>query len=363
MKTVRIHTKQLVPKCVITEDIFANGTHPIIPRKTVVEPVHIEILNRFLINEVNVAENLANGLTFFPDDWDEDENEEPKKRNIVKKDFFTHYKEVVEEYAAFYSKWQNGVPFDMNEVRQLMLPLFERVDHHQKEILLLADQSNKESYVFHHSVAMSLLAAMFSKNLGFEKDWIQVSLAALLSDSGMSKITTRIITKKTALVQPEREEMKKHPTYSYRLIEKCASLTRAAKLGVIQHHEKLDGSGYPLGVRGDKIHRYAKIISIVDAYHAMTAERFYQERKPFFAVLPEMIQERNRQFDPELLEAFIKLAETCLIHQIVYLSNGERARIVSLTFDEHPELLVQTNQNKRVLSIADQSSLTIERFL
>ena len=121
-------------------------------------------------------------------------------------------------------------------------------------------------------------------------DWFQIGLAGVLADSGMSRLNPNWLIKGTELTIQEFKEMKKHPTYSYQLVENITALTKAAKLAILQHHERLDGSGYPLGVKADKIHPYAKIIAIVDTYHAMTSERAYKPKKSPFKVMEEMLR-------------------------------------------------------------------------
>ena len=364
---MRVHPKQLEPKCVLLQDIYGKGNHPIIPKKTVLSETHIDVLIRFRIADVEVAKNLANGLTYFPQPLTAEDKLPPETAVVTKEpepeDFIEQYQAAVTQYQKMFTEWQSGVPLDIHAVRQLMLPLLEQVEEKQMTILLLATRSTKADYIYHHSIAISLLTALLAKRLGYEKDWIQVSLAAFIADSGMAKVSPRILKKELPLTPPEKEEVAKHPTYSYRNAENCLSLSKAAKLGVIQHHEYLDGSGYPLGVKADKIHPYAKMIAITDSYHAMTSDRVYRRKKPFFAVIPEMRQKVNHQFDPNFLAAFIQLLEETLLDQPVYLTNGQSGRLVSLSLDDHPEVLVQVNETRDVISIADQNKVKIDYFI
>ncbi|PXW89823.1 HD-GYP domain-containing protein (c-di-GMP phosphodiesterase class II) [Streptohalobacillus salinus] len=364
---MRVHPKQLEPKCVLLQDIYGKGNYPIVPKKTVLSETHIDVLIRFSVLEVEVAKNLANGLTFFPQPLAE-EDKLPQKKTLTEQEpepveFTVQYQEAVSQYQKMFTEWQSGVPLDIHAVRQLILPLLEEAEANQLTILLLASRSNKSEYIYHHSIAISLLTALLAKRLGYQKDWIQVSLAAFIADSGMAKVSPRILKKELPLTPPEKEEVEKHPTFSYRNAQNCPSLSKAAKLGVIQHHEYLDGSGYPLGVKADKIHPYAKMIAITDSYHAMTSERFYRHKKPFFAVIPEMRQKINHQFDPEFLNAFIQLLEETILDQPVYLTNGQSGRVVSLSLDDHPEVLVQVHETQDVISIADQNKVKIDYFI
>lgn len=111
-----------------------------------------------------------------------------------------------------------------------------------------------------------------------------------------------LLNKTTVLTSEERDEIKKHPVYSYRLIESIRTITDAVKLAVLQHHERLDGSGYPLALKKEKIHKYARIIAVSDTYHAMTSERPYQKKQAPIDVINDLQKNELLKLDEKVIQ-------------------------------------------------------------
>lgn len=360
-----VNPDQLVEKCLITRDIYGKTQFPIVEQNTVVTATHIKVLKSFLVEQIEVSPKLVNGQPFIPNQLHSSfkKQTEPTIENKTETDFLIDYQKTVNQYEKMFKQWQSGQLINIQAIRNLIIPLIKRIDHHHAEIFSLGLHAIKEKYLYHHSVATSLLATLLAKQLGLEQESTQIGLAALLADSGMAKINHRIVNHKGKLHEMDYEEIKKHPTFSYRFIENSLALTQNAKLGILQHHERIDGQGYPLGISNRKINQHAKIISIVDAYHAMTSERYFQMEQPFFQVILAMKKQANLQFDLQLLNRFITCLEEALLEEKVYLSNGQTGTIVSLRFTEEPELIIKIDGANDILSIGDQDQIWIEHLI
>ncbi|RYG73396.1 HD domain-containing protein [Lentibacillus lipolyticus] len=286
---MRVEPSQLVPGCVLLEDVVGKTNKAIIPKQTVLTDEHMTILHKFFVDTVEVAPSLANGVPFHPG--------EPRKfEQVTFSDqlhdrrlsdaLVSHYKAAVEQYKCLFQNWQRTSVLNISDVRTALMPLLERVQEAGDGVYALHRYANQKDYQSHHSVSVGMLAAYVARQLGYEKgEWLQAGLAGFLSDAGMARITASMPPNKKALSATEWEELRKHPVYSYRLIEKSPAVTKSVKLAVLQHHERLDGSGYPLGVTREKIHAFARIIAVCDAYHAMTCERPHKQKQtPFQAV-------------------------------------------------------------------------------
>ena len=360
-----IHPNQLVEKCLIVSDVFSQTNYPIVEKDTIVSTTHIKVLNSFLIDRVEVSPKLVNGQPFTPTKVLTDDRKLIKKEKIQKKvlPFIEHYQTVVDGYQKMFKQWQSGQTLDIQQVRQLVIPLFECVDEHHAKIFLLGKLSTKNRYLYHHSVSVSLLAIILAKRLGFEKESTQIGLAALISDGGMSKINQRILNHPGKLSESDFTEIKKHTTYSYRLVEKNAALRKPVKLAILQHHERIDGKGYPLRLAKEKINPYAKMISIVDAYHAMTSYRVYQSKQSFYQAIVNMQKEVDKQFDACYLKVFITCLEDALLEEKVYLSDGQTGTIVALRFTSYPEIIIQIHDSHEILSLLEQENLKIKSLI
>ena len=362
-----VHPTQLIPKCILTTDIFGKSNRPIIPKDTVLEEIHIEVLKRFLIDQVEVATKLASGAPFIPDKIDEQvlekEKKEPKKPKEKTLTFLEHYQQVVKEYKQLFEHWRSGSPIDIQAVRNLIVPLLERTEEVGFQVLLLYKYVLKSDYFYHHSVATSLITAMFSKKMGWEKESMQIGIASFLADSGMAKLNHFLLEKKGILSPGEFKEVKKHPTYSYRFVEKIPSLSQGAKLAILQHHERLDGTGYPLGVKENKIHPFAKILAICDTYHAMTSQRFHREKQSPFLVLEQMQQDQFHKFDHQMVQSFITCLTEFTTGTRVKLSNNEIAIIVYMESAHPTRPMVRLEDNQEIIPLKEQKNLYIEEII
>ena len=128
---------------------------------------------------------------------------------------------------------------------------------------------------------------------------------ALLHDIGKICIPDTILLKPAQLSPEERTIMMSHPEVGYRLLKASAYLERVAEL-VYSHHEHFDGSGYPRGLKGEEILIGARIFSVIDAYDAMRSNRVYRRALSVEAALAEIKRNRGTQFDPRVVDAFLK---------------------------------------------------------
>ena len=160
-----------------------------------------------------------------------------------------------------------------------------------------------------HSQRVSEYSAMIARDYGMsEEEQDSLRKAALLHDIGKIGIPDVILNKPSRLTDEEYEVMKPHVTRGAEIL-KDFTLVKNADLGARYHHERYDGKGYPEGLKGEEIPLYGRIISIADAFDAMTANRIYRKRLDFSYVMEELRRGRGTQFDPELLDIFVRLLE------------------------------------------------------
>ncbi|WP_164670571.1 HD-GYP domain-containing protein [Virgibacillus doumboii] len=363
---MRVEPTQLVPGCVLLNDVRGKTNRPIIPKKTVLTEEHISVLEKFLVETVDVSAKLENGDTFKPEFVHKEEVKEQTQTSVQQEpeSFEKQYKNAVTSYKTLFTKWQNNMAIDMPEVRDILIPLFERMDDSSKVIYTLHHYAAKKDYIFHHSVSVGILSAFLAKKLGYEKgEWLQIGLAGSLSDCGMAKIDEAIVMKNGSLSYSEREEMRKHPTYSYRLVEKVPTITKAVKLAVLQHHERFDGSGYPLGLPKDKIHSYARIIAVCDMYHAMTSERIYREGQTPFKVIEEIQKYKFTKLDHQVVDAFIDSLTNFSIGTKVRLSTNKIGEIVFLDSKNPTRPIVKLTETDEIVTLTNNPSLFIEEII
>ncbi|MBI2995762.1 MAG: HD domain-containing protein [Candidatus Melainabacteria bacterium] len=165
----------------------------------------------------------------------------------------------------------------------------------------------KDSYTKDHSKEVSEYAYLLAKNLNLdfqELEWIR--LAASLHDIGKIGIPESILCKPGKLTKEEYEIIKKHPVIGAKILKPIKPLKKVAAL-VLLHHENWDGNGYPNHLKKSEIPLGARIVSIVDAYQAMTSDRPYRAALPFYEVIKRLKEGKGKQWDPELIDMFIEI--------------------------------------------------------
>lgn len=363
---MEIHVSQLVPGCILTKDVTGKTNYPIISKDTVLTKEHISVLKKFLISKVEVSRTLANGRKFKAKAANiEPINEyQTSVSNDKKLSFHEYYDHALMKYKDHFNQWQNNIPINIPEVRKFLLPLIESSLNDEAIVFKLHQYTTKEDYLYHHSLAMSLLSSFLARKMGYEKgESIQVGLAGFLSDAGMAKVDPQIITKDSSLMYKEHEEIKKHPSYSYLLVQPINILTDAVKLAVVQHHERLDGSGYPLGLMDDKIHQYTRIIALCDTYHAMTSERLYQQNQSPFKVMDELRKNQFTKFDAQVVQTFIQGFMNLSLGEKVKLSNHQVGKITYIEIENLTTPLILLEDSEEVISLKDQKTLSIIDFV
>ena len=136
----------------------------------------------------------------------------------------------------------------------------------------------------------------------------QIEVAALLHDIGKIGVPDSILKKNGPLTADERALINRHPEYSWSILRLFPGLEEAS-LYALHHHESIDGTGYPAGLKGSDIPLVSRIISVIDAYDAMVSNRCYREGLPHEEAVRRLLKSSGTQFDPEVVQAFIPIAE------------------------------------------------------
>jgi len=190
------------------------------------------------------------------------------------------------------------------EFRDNMEQLFE-----QAVAVLSGSIDAKDKYTQGHSQRVANYSKQLAKMIGLSKDEQRaLYYSALLHDVGKIGINDKIINKEGRLTDEEYAEIKKHPQIGSDILEKI-TLFPALRYGALYHHERYDGRGYPKGMKGDDIPLTARIISVADAYDAMTSKRSYREIIPQQHVREQMVMGTGTQFDPVIATKMIELID------------------------------------------------------
>lgn len=360
---MRVEPSQLVSGCVLLKDVNGKTKKPIVAKKTVLTDEHITILQKFLVETVDVSATLADGEPFRPE-LKRENNQQKSTGKLEPGSFAVHYNKTMADYKKLFKNWQNNATIDIPAVRQVLIPFFNLVDNVGLQVYTLHQYANKTDYIFHHSVSVGVLSAFLAKKMGYEKgEWLQIGLAGALSDCGMARMDEAIAMKNSSLRFPEIEEIRKHPVYSYRMIEKVPAITQTVKLAVLQHHERMDGSGYPLGLTKAKIHNYSRIIAVCDMYHAMTCERLYKQKQSPFNAIEKLQNDRYTKLDHHAVQVFMDSFLNFLTGAKVKLSTTQTGEIVFIESQQPARPLVRLDDSGDILPLKDHPDIYIADIL
>lgn len=214
--------------------------------------------------------------------------------------------------------------------RQAVNDVLRNLLRNRNVIPSLTEVRGMDNYIFTHSVnvcMLSLLAGVFMKLKADELK--KLGMAALLHDLGRIRVPQELLYKTDALTEAEFEEVKKHTQYGYTIIKALGKYPESVALAALQHHERMDGTGYPKGLRGEEISLNARIIAIADVFDALLSDRPF--RKAFYPhQAVEILQNSKGAYDPEILPIFI---ENVIIYPpgtVVSLNNSEIGVVVDV---------------------------------
>lgn len=165
----------------------------------------------------------------------------------------------------------------------------------------------RDAYTSYHSTNTSKYAVAIAEKMNLTKEMIDnIRIGALLHDIGKIGIPEDILTKPSKLTTEEYNVIKKHPEVGYDMIKHVANFKQSGISDIVlYHHERFDGKGYPLGLKGNEIPLPARIVALADAFDAMTSTRVYREQLPLEHVLNEIENNKGTQFDPDVVDAFL----------------------------------------------------------
>ena len=226
---------------------------------------------------------------------------------------------------------------------------------------MLHNMRQDDDSTYAHSLNVALISRMIGIWLKFpEKDLDTLTLAGLLHDIGKTKIPDEILNKQTRLTDEEFAAIRQHPRYGYDILRN-QPLDSRIKKAALMHHERCDGSGYPLGLTLDDIDDYALIIAIADVYDAMTAARSYREPLCPFQVIAEFEKDGLQKYKPKYILTFLEHIATTYQNNRVVLSDGQKAKIVLLNRNHLSKPLVQLDNGEGI--DLDKSPLYIKSLI
>lgn len=226
------------------------------------------------------------------------------------------------------SKRFNGDHISKNFTK-IILDILEEIKSNKDVLTVLSDVFLYDSYIFSHSLNVTVYTLGLALEMNFtDKQILEIGLGAILHDVGKMLTPLEILNKPGRLTNEEFEIMKKHTTDGYKLLKDLPNIPLLAAHCAFQHHERMNGSGYPRGIKGDEIHLYAQLIGICDVFDAVTSNRVYRKAMLPHEGLELLYAGAGTLYNKDLICAFRNTVAIYPVGLEVTLSDGRSGVVV-----------------------------------
>ncbi|AWV31160.1 HD-GYP domain-containing protein [Paenibacillus odorifer] len=317
----------------IIKDVITPLGGTLFTKGKILLPRDLDILQAFLIGQVEIegdqGEASSDGAKTTA------KQASPKAGAIINESMLAKTNSPLHDE---YDKMLTLIKNSYRSVTAASLPIFELRSQLETLIGYLKDYHvlkftprtlKYEDYNYHNAVLSALTSYKIAQWCGYpQKDWMQIGFAGLLHDIGNAKVDSSLLQKPESLNNSEIEEVRRHTTYGYQLLRNVTAINEGVRLAALQHHEKIDGSGYPLKLDGSQIHFYAKVVAVADIFHAMTLERAYRRAQSPYLVLEQILTESFGKLDPVIVQTFIQKSTDLFNGTRIKLSDGRHGEII-----------------------------------
>lgn len=235
-----------------------------------------------------------------------------------------------------------GRAVNMDAVNRVVSDMTESVFRNPDALTSLSRLKRFDEYTFYHSVNTSLLAMALGRELRFEREELhQIGVGTLLHDIGKTKIPVELLNKPGRFEPHEMEIMKQHVMRGVEVLSNTTGLTDVYMKPALEHHERVDGTGYPLRRSREELSRFGLIAAVVDIYDAITSDRCYHKGRPAHDALQYLyLIALKGHLDPDMVQRFIRVVGVFPVGSIVELNTGELAIVKRVHRDAPLEPLV-----------------------
>jgi len=338
---ISIDIRDCKPGMQVSEEVINNFGAILVHKYTILDDYTVNKLMNFGIEKIKVYKEY-----------------EPKVETDQDVDIV--YEEKVNEFKTVIKDISFGKKLDTLKVQKIVADLSENFASINDIVTVLKSNRSIDEYTYSHSLNVSLLCSLIGNWLVLSPAQKRtLSYCGLLHDIGKSKIPPEILYKPGPLTPIEYEEMKKHSVLGYKILEGNIAINKDILLAVLMHHEREDGSGYPFGLKGNKISFYAKITAIADVFDAMTSDRVYRRKQTCFDVFEMFESEYLTKCDTNILLTFLSRVASYYIGSNVRLSDGSCGEIVFINQKAISRPIVRL-EDSRIIDLSMEKGLLIE---
>ena len=363
---VMVKVPKLEPGVKLLNDVRTARGNKLFHKGSILNEREREILLAFFINEVDV-ERIEVTQTTEPSttepsmDVPERLPEYQVESTAFSSTFQRHYRQLLTLMRKVFQNTSELESLPIVELRSHLEALVTEIN--QEDLLTFSSKATiPQDYLYHKSIIVALTSYLIAVWMKFQKkDLMPIALAGLLHDIGNMGIDSAILNKPGKLTENEMNEVKKHTIIGYNRLKNVMGINEGVKLAALQHHEREDGSGYPLGVKGDKIHIYAKVVAVADIFYAMTQARMHKVARSPYVVLDQLFEDSFGKLDPAMVRTFVYKITQQQLGYTVRLNNGSVGKIVYT--DQTNPTRPWVKVDERTINLAQERHLYIAEVL
>ncbi len=291
----------------------------------------------------------------------------PRERLALRDEFQrtkVSFDSAAETLDRIFESLRGGSQSDIGAVQAAINPLIEGVFRNQDAVAALLRLKESGEYRYHHGVSMAVWAAILGRHIGLHRHELEkLAVGCAMCDIGMTQLPAELLDQAGNLTETQVRIVRAHPTMGADLVSRSSNVDIEI-LGIIEnHHERMDGSGYPRGIKGAAIPLLARIAGLVDTYDAMITPRPYAIARTSHEATQELLDCKGEQFQDALVEQFVQAIGLFPTGTMVELNTGEVAIVVTQNATRRlkPEVVVVLNIEKerldtpRVVDLANQN--------
>lgn len=379
----QVPVAELIPGMVTAQDVVDYDSNVIIPKGVILTDNIISRLDGYSIYYVEINDNIVHELSepMSPNSLIEKNatvspSSKEKLRNSEQfKNFSQDFIRCAEHFKnnLMQSLYKNE-PLCANELLAETMQLMQQNNSSISVFDMLLNMRNVDDSVYVHCIDVALISNILAKWLHFsEEDQAMATSCGLFHDVGKFVLPSGILRKPGKLTPNEFEIIKTHTIEGFHLLNKFSNIPQPVKNAALMHHEKCDGSGYPYGISGPEIDKFAKIVTIADIFDAMTSDRVYRKAMCPFDVIKSFEDEGINKYEPKYILTFLENVANSYLNHRVTLSNGMEGNVIFINRDDYSRPVIQTDDNqiinlqeqyyKNIMNLSNQKNVSIETII
>ncbi|WP_239585698.1 HD-GYP domain-containing protein [Lysinibacillus composti] len=324
----------------IGRTIYNEAGHPLLKADAIVSDRIIERLKQLNIRYVYIDDLISSGIEV------EESVPTEKRMKIVNQitDSFHKIKGLNFKDASLVLDKQSKV------IGVIVDDLLDSILNSEEILTVLTDAFLYDEYLYQHSFQVTLYSLAIAKELGYSSnDLRNIGIGAMLHDVGKLMVPTSILLKPGRLSDEEYETMKHHTTYGFEILRNLHTISLLVAHCAFQHHERLDGSGYPRGLVDYEIHPYAKVIAVADVFDAVTSNRVYREKMLPSQGICIIDAGSGTLYDAKVVEALKRSVVHYPNGTIVMLSDGRRGVVAKQNIADSSRPIIRIFEENQIL--------------